>query len=161
MALDATPGGAAANSYVTVAEADAYMAARLHKAAWETANSATKEAALQWATRELDRLAWRGRAVTEIQALRWPRSYIYDLDGYRLLDGAIPRFLKDATAELAFSLIASDRTADAQGKGLASVTVGPIEIEFDKQDTAGVIPRAVTRMIMPYIEAPVRWVARA
>lgn len=69
MALDATVGGANANSYLTVAEADAYFAARLHSDVWDALSEgegegegdSTKEAALIWATRLFDskiKTAW-------------------------------------------------------------------------------------------------------
>lgn len=56
MALDATVAGATANSYLTVAAADALAAADLGRqaAGWLAALTATKEAALQRATREID-----------------------------------------------------------------------------------------------------------
>lgn len=162
MALDATPGGAAANSFASLAEAAAYFEGRLHAAAWATADTPTKETALRWATRELDRMAWAGYRYSEAQRLRWPRASVYNLDGYRLANNVIPPFLSEATAELALWLIGEDRTAPAQGAGLSKIEVGSIKVDFDKRDKPAILPRSVARMIGPYIDAPpARFVGRA
>lgn len=151
MALDATVGGANANSYATVAEADAVHAQTLNASAWTAATNATKETALQWATRVLDtEVDWAGWIVTETQALRWPRGEVYTRDGVLLSQLAIPTFLKQATAELAKHLIAGDRTAEAGSVGIAELTVDVINIVFDKSDKKTVLPPSVLAMIRPY-----------
>src|SRR5438128_1270421 len=102
MPVDATPGGPASNSFATVAEADAYHVARLHNPEWAAASNGDKEAALEWATRVLDRLPWQGSRAGITQLLRWPRYAVYDLDGFYVSSLTIPAFLRDATAELAY-----------------------------------------------------------
>ena len=49
MAIDATVNGANADSFITVAEADAYWATNLYPTTWETATTANKEKALKMA----------------------------------------------------------------------------------------------------------------
>lgn len=83
MALDATAGGENANSYVTVAEADAYFAMRLNSATFD--DSEVKEEALLHACLLLERYDYIGIPVTDTfeedgyndappyQALKWPR----------------------------------------------------------------------------------------
>lgn len=151
MALDATVGGANANSYCLVSEADAYHAQTLNASVWTAATNGTKETALQWATRILDtEVDWAGWIVTETQALRWPRGEVYTRDGVLLSQLAIPTFLKQATAELAKSLIAGDRTAEAGSVGIAELTVDVINIVFDKSDKKTVLPPSVLAMVRPY-----------
>ena len=76
--LDTTIGGASSNAYCTLAEAETYMEARLHKADWTAAADATKNSAIVWATRLLDEgLEWDGTVYSEEQALRWPRTGVY------------------------------------------------------------------------------------
>jgi hypothetical protein len=153
MTIIATPGAVDANSYLTVAEADAYHAARLHNTAWTTADEATKESALQWATRVLDRESWVGCRTNESQGLRWPRTEVYDQDDYWVPQDQIPKFLKDATAELAFLLLTSDRTADAGTEGLKDIKVGPIEIAIDLSTKVKTMSPEVWDMISFYCES--------
>lgn len=83
MAIDATAGGENANSYVTVAEADAYFAMRLNSATFD--DSEVKEEALLHACLLLEQFDYIGIPVTDtfnedghndappFQALKWPR----------------------------------------------------------------------------------------
>jgi hypothetical protein len=83
MALDATAGGENSNSYVIVAEADAYFAMRLNSATFD--DSDLKEEALLHACLLLEQLDYIGIPVTDtpeedgyndappFQALKWPR----------------------------------------------------------------------------------------
>jgi hypothetical protein len=147
MALDATPNGATANSYVSVSDADAYHATHLYSTTWTTASTANKEIALQMATRILDeKIDWAGSRATSTQALAWGRIDVTD-DGQMVDSSSTPNAIKNATAEFAKDLLASDPTGDAQGKGLTSMSVGAIELVFDKTDTAGVLPSIVQEML--------------
>lgn len=142
MALDATVGGPNANSYLTVAEADAYFATRLFSSLWTAAVTATKEAALIQATRMLDAkvtqpwtaaqlpdgftirrvstlgadqqsfVVWNGSPATAEQALLWPRSGMVDKLGNELPDDVIPQGVKDAVCELALLALGGDRTTE-------------------------------------------------
>lgn len=78
MAFDATVAGNAANSYLSVAEADALAAADVGPSvtAWNAASQSAKENALQRATREVNAyLRSSGIALySATQALLYPRS---------------------------------------------------------------------------------------
>ena len=137
------------NSYATVAEADTYHVDVLNGTAWDA--SADPEAALIMATRLLDeKVKWRGARNSREQALRWPRSYVYDADGYLVDNDSIPQWLKNATSELARWLSASDRLAEADTKGYSLMKVGDLELRVSRYDRAGVIPPSVWSMISPY-----------
>ena len=73
MAFDATPGGVATNSYVSISEADDYFELRLGTQAWLDADLATKQRALCHATIQLDRLDFKGVKMVPEQALKFPR----------------------------------------------------------------------------------------
>ena len=153
MSLDASVGGSASNSYLTVAEADAYHTKRLFNSAWTSISDVpTKEAALEWATRVLDRQNWNGYRMAITQALRWPRAYVYDLDGIMIPSNIIPQFLKDATAELAFLLVQQDRTGDAGTEGFSSITVGPIKLDINSYDRITTLGPEVRKMIAGYCD---------
>lgn len=151
MALDATAGGANADSYCTVAEADAYQATHLYASVWTTATTANKEKALKWATRLLDeQVDWEGSVSTLGQALRWPRSEVTDRDGRAWFNNTtIPTFLKNATAELARHLLAGDRTQE-RSVGIQSVTADTVEVVFDKHDVRPFLPPSVRSMVEPF-----------
>jgi len=151
MALDATAGGASSDSYVTVADTTTYFGTRLYVTDWTSASTANQEASLKWATRLLDQYDWAGLRATQAQALRWPRSDVYDKDDYYIESDIVPQWLKDATGELAKQLLASDRTADSETQGFSRVKIDTIEIDIDKNDQASVIPDSVLDIISFYL----------
>ena len=103
--VTATVGASNANSYLTVAEGDAYAALELRTLSWSTATTDNKGKAVIAATAALDQLEWVGTKASTTQALLWPRAEAacgekaYD-------DDELPLELKRATFELANSLLA-------------------------------------------------------
>ena len=147
MAIDATVNGANSNSFITVAEADAYWATNLYPTTWESATTANKEKALKMATRILDeKCAWVGTRATSAQALGWGRTDVV-YDGITVSSTTMPIQISNATAQFAGDLLVSNLTANAEGKGLNSLKVGDITLDFDKNDTAGVMPEIVQEML--------------
>lgn len=142
MAIDATVGGADANSYITLVDADAYFANRLHTSTWDALTDPQKEAALIWATRVIEAkinaywdkkelpndatirilsdiksdtkcyFVWNGNPSSSTQALSWPRTGMKSKTGFDLGDDVIPSQLKDFQCELALKLAAEDRTEE-------------------------------------------------
>ncbi len=152
LVLDATVGGPNSNSYSTLTEANEYHEAHLYATDWTGATDPKKEAALVWATRLLDELVdWYGYRSEEpdVQALRWPRTGVMGRDGYYFDEDIIPQFLKDATAEFARNLLASNRLAEEE-TGLKSLGVGSINLSFDKEDRKNVIPPSVLSLVRPF-----------
>lgn len=114
MALDATVAGASANSYLTVAAADALAAADLGRNAtgWLAATQPVKEAALQRATREIDAFfpttgMWLRYSYT--QALLFPRPM--DASGSPLAP-YVPAGVLQACFKQAAYLVANANTID-------------------------------------------------
>lgn len=96
-----------ADSYVSLADADAYLALYGH-AEWSAATDADaqvrKEVALRRATRFVDNLCqsgWIGRRFTSTQALDWPREGIVDELGHNWPVTKLPDALRHAVCELA------------------------------------------------------------
>lgn len=146
MPFDATAGAATANSYATVAEADAYLAVRGDTSTWTALTLGAKESKLQWAAIYLDTLTFKGTRSTSTQALQWPRIGVWDRDGFEV-DG-IPQALKTAQAEMAFQLIANDWT---QGLGPVSnetLSVGSISLG---PETHRPFPAAVLALLRPLL----------
>ena len=131
-----------ANSYVTVAAADAYDADHGALAAWSAASDAEKQEALRLATQYLDMNyggQWRGQKADGDQGLAWPRISAVDDDGYTLED--VPSKLADACVEMALASIAGDDLLPAvsnPGKlEEEKIKVGPIET-VEKWGSGGV-----------------------
>ncbi len=164
MALVTTPGAADANSYATIAEADAYHTGHLYASGWNSAASGVKEAALVMATRLLDAMpgAWTGAASSEVQALGWPRTGMLSRNGFEIGSGIIPNNLKNAEAEFARQLIGSDLTESNSivAQGITSLSAGPVSLSFaqsqeqylalrQKDAQNAIIPDAVRMLLVP------------
>jgi hypothetical protein len=156
LTLIATPGAPDANSYATVADGDAYHEAHLYATAWTGATEPNKTIALVMATRVLDaRCRWKGTAVSDAQALGWPRYNVADPNtGYILSHLLIPRQVREATCELARTLLAGDRTADnqADAQGLTKLKAGPVELEFKDFIVPKVLSDAVMSLLRDLTE---------
>jgi len=164
MALVFDPASPSFNAYASVAQADAYHATRLHNTTWTGATTGTKESAIIWATRNFEVLDWKGWMTNPAQNLQWPRTGVFRNGGeifdaseaalyYNILfDGAtIPTFLRDATAEAAMWLIASDVTAATGTEGFKAIAVDTVKLEIDKADRPKWIHDSVRNMIWRYI----------
>jgi hypothetical protein len=151
MAIDATEGGVAANSYVTEAEADTYFQGRLNSEGYVNATQPTQEQALRTATIFLDsRVRWIGDIKDQItpQALAWPR--VYDINALTpedilVLGAAIPQDLKNAQCELALYLIDNDDPVTSNA--LDSIKVGSLDIDFNEFVPNQLIPDSIWSMI--------------
>ncbi len=109
-----TVGSASANSFVTLAEADTYMEARLNSTLWDAATDDSLNRALVEATREISSLSdWLGTRTSDTQALSWPRDFCPIPDGasgWYYENTVIPQAVKDAQMELAFQFINAGTT---------------------------------------------------
>lgn len=109
-----------------------------------------RERALIWATSLLDSsFEWRGTYRFTSQALRWPRSGVYDFDGREFNYDTIPELLKRATAELALALIKKDRTSlpGILSKGIKRAKLEGLEIEVDRRFVEQAVDPAVVDML--------------
>jgi len=151
LTLDATVGGASANTYITLTAAETYFESRLDITAWDAATDDNKNRALATATRLLDSMyVWANFAVDSTQRLHWPRVFM--LDAKRrdtILSTVIPEELGFATAELANTLLVSDRTLDSdiETQGLTKLVAGSVELEFKDSVFAKIISDLVVNFI--------------
>lgn len=151
--LDTTIGGASANSYISIANADTYHDSHITHDTWDEAESDDKCRALQTATRLLDEwYDWCGVVCTSSQALLWPRVGATGPNGYLLDSDAIPVAIANATAELARQLLDEDRTKDSdiERYGLKSLKAGPVDMAFGSVASSKPIPDAVMAMVSAY-----------
>lgn len=83
--IDATVGGANANSYLTLADATAIIDGFVEDADvqhWNSGNTDSRNRALFTATQRLDRERFLGARATDTQALQWPRTGVRKPDTY-------------------------------------------------------------------------------
>ena len=152
--INADVGGLAPNSYLTLADAEAYFASRLHGARWSASSEPNKNIALVEATRLLDGAAlWVGRKWDDEQSLEWPRSGVYDRNEHWISHEVIPAQVKNATAELAMWLLSKHRaaeTAEPSSSGIQSLGVGSgaISITFNQQDRLELIPATIINNLL-------------
>jgi hypothetical protein len=171
--IDATVGGANANSFETHAEANVYFGNRIPiTPAWVASG---EEAYLITATRLLCNLnqpyktffaaqggnpayyrvrrQWLGTPATTTQRLAFPRVGCFDSNGNPVDPTIVPQDIKDAESEFAGQLLAGDRSQDNSViiQGLNSVKAGSVALGFNKDIIAQVIPQAVYDMLTSYL----------
>lgn len=155
--IDATVAGANSNSYVTRAEANAYMLTRLNVSQYTgkpDVDGGDREQALIMATRVLDSLRYMGEKTSAGSALKWPRMNLTDEDGNLLPSDVIPRQVKEATYELALAILASGSTdwlANTGLEGFDSVSVGPLSITINHGQVAAQIPVSINRLLRMWV----------
>lgn len=125
-----------ANSYTSVATADAYFTLR-GNTTWSGASTSAKQIALVEASKYITDTYganWRGSVTSTTQALDWPRGGVIDGDTQIQYDSdVIPTRLNEATSELAVRRIAGtdlrpDMDASADSVSSSTVSVGGVSI---------------------------------
>ena len=131
--IDATIKGANANSYVTLAEADAYFETVPSSTQWDNKQDDKKNRALISATRWIDSFVYYGDRCDDGQALKFPRNN-YQVDGVELSCDLIPQNIKYAQFELARALAndtdAITGTTGNQGN-IAEAKLGDLEVKYN------------------------------
>lgn len=147
-------GKSTSESYVSVADASTYHAARGNTAWAALTTDALREAALRKATdymRQAYRSRWQGYKVNEDQALDWPR-YNVEVEGYAVDSDIVPTEIKNACAELALKASSADLNPDLT-QGVLSEQVGNIQVTYDKGSPQFTRYRAIDAIIAPYLKA--------
>lgn len=153
--IDATLKGASSNSYLTLAEAEVYIHQHPSHGDWDKINDDDiKKAAIIWATRILSHFKWSGAPTTTTQALPWPRSSIYSMDGIAQDQDALPEWFKVACAELAYQLGVGDRLNDTGTEGFSKIKIGSIDLAIAPSDRPDLVPEYIMNAIRPWTYAP-------
>jgi hypothetical protein len=150
----ATPKGLTSNSYVTLAEGDAYFDDRLYSSTWSTATAEDRIRALLWSAKILDtRIVWNGYKSDFDQSMQWPRGGVYEVGNDEEFDPLIvPDFLKWAQCEQAITLLSNSALMnDPEYRGISSLSIsGAVSLSFDKSDAPEVLPRSVRDLCRHY-----------
>ncbi len=168
-----TPGSATANSFITEAQAIAFMATRLNVTGWATVSGSTctedEKRAMIEATRDVSALSYVGVRVDSTQVLSWPREDAPNPDspgidtvaGVTLGDypsDSIPLRVKNATCELALQYLKAGTTDVAaldSTAGIISKTVDVISTTYDSAQRARGLARypRVMSYVLPILKA--------
>lgn len=129
-AFDSTLGGSAANSYVSLDEADSFFEFSVYQTQWEAFSDQQKQAALVQACFFLETVDFAGTRCSPStddenlpQALGWPRSGA-SCDGVAASCSFIPKEVKNAQCLLALNLATSPDSITGPIGGGGSVAAG-------------------------------------
>jgi hypothetical protein len=160
MSLIVEDGSARADSesYASVAQIDAYHAAR-GNAQWAALTVTEKEQAARRATDyllQMYRTKWKGARASLNQALDWPRLEV-QLDDvgfgrmpYYVPFNTIPQQVIQATAEMALRAAAGELAPDLQ-RTVAEKTIGPIKTVYASGAPEYVRYRAIDMLLKPLL----------
>ena len=154
--IDATAGGADANSYMTLSEADTFVEAMISSSdvsKWTTGNDDSRNRALAAAAQRLDRERFLGARATDTQALQWPRTGVRKPDTYvntyatgfpfrisddYFTDTEIPDQVKRAQIEMAVYLKNNVDGISLGGlEDFKNVKIGSLDVTPDKTGAIG------------------------
>lgn len=153
-----------ANSFISLADAETFLEARVSATAWSGATDEEKKAALVQAGRMLGYyVSWVGGVVSADQPMAWPRQgIVWDGDRYKTSaswpidtgsyyvygSDEIPQEVIDAQCELALSLLDSNTMQANALSGLSSLeVVGAVKLTVDTNRSPEIIPAHVKTML--------------
>lgn len=154
MALIVAPT-AGAESYISVADADTYHAAR-GNAAWAALPTEQKEQALRKACDYMESVygaSWAGYRLVADQPLSWPRSMAPRVGVYGTQywpSSPIPAQIGKANAELGLRASTGELAAD-QSRATKREKVGPIEVEYSDYASQAVRYVAVDALLGQFL----------
>lgn len=125
-----------ADSYASVAYADAYHAAR-GNTAWAALTTSAKEIALRNGTAYIDaNYSFLGQKNTQAQALQWPRYGAY-IDNFLWPSDELPPDLLKAACEMALRASAGPVQSDVASEVVKRSKVDVIEEEYFQPRNGG------------------------
>lgn len=145
------------NSYLSVADADAYFLDRLNTTAWDGATAGDKSASLIQATKAIESMKFLGSRYLSTQKLSFPRSGLYE-DGILLDETVVPQNVKDAVCEYAILMLQEDYTAPDDLEQFGEVSVGSIRIKTNPSKGRKPVPPMVDSLLSNYKDSTIRLV---
>lgn len=134
---------AGANSYITVAEYNAWADARF--GASRSTAPATDAEAEQLILRAMDYFEgqnFQGELVEKGQPLQWPRAWVC-IDGYVVETNEIPPEVKNSIYELSYAEEQGSSELSAVSQKVKRKKAGSVEIEYSDYSSSTTINRAV------------------
>lgn len=165
-AIDTTISGANANSYLTLAEAEAYFDDRLNISAWQDTDADNRTRALLHAAQRLERENWLGDRATTTQRLAWPRigvakvdatagvypwvgsgGYSYGISREEYESDEIPQQIKDAQCELALHFLANGAAPGAGNSRVKSFSADGLSVTREFATIVGSLPEEIAGLL--------------
>jgi len=136
------------NSYGSLLEAIDYFSSKLNVDSWLNASWLEKAKSLQMATDILERLNWAGEVTTDEQGFQFPR---YD-------DNSIPNIIKNASFEIAFSILDGvDIEKEQETLRISNETYADVKTSYNSLTVehiqSGVPSKKAWDMIRPYLQS--------
>ena len=140
-----------ANTYISLDYADTYCE-DMGYTAWASCTETEREAAILRAMRYIEGLSWKGIKYDYDDALKWPRSGVYDEDGYAIDYDEIPTAVKKALAQAAYEESQSSGVLlPTYQTGIKREKIDVIEIEYFGNSTVSA-PGKVFDAILSYVK---------
>jgi hypothetical protein len=140
------------DTYLSLADADAYFSGRLLSTTWSDLSTTDKEAALRMACRYMDGLNWQGERAAQTQTLAWPRKGVLkwgDGDG-EVDDESVPTEIKYIQCEIALWLV-REQGSEETGQARA-ITVPGLSVAFSPGWQPS-WPRYLKALLSPWLAA--------
>ena len=125
------------NSYVSVAELDAYVADR-----GITITATDKTTLLILSMDWIESKLFIGNKITETQGLQWPRENVY-IDGFEQATSSIPTLLKEGQLETALAVDGGNSPFSNVPRKISRVSVDTIDITYHDNSSSTVTVRAI------------------
>lgn len=141
MPIDVTPGSASAVAFGSVAEADAYFAAR-GITTWTGSETVKEQDLVKGCDYLVRRYAgeWAAERTSQSQSLPFPAVGLYDLDGYPIASDIVPEAIKKANFEAAHQIMKGvdlePVLTDGDNAVRKRVKAGPVEKETEYQNAS-------------------------
>lgn len=157
MAVDLEVG---TNSYISVADADAYFNERLYSSSWDNATADDKARALIMATKAIDRQPLKGIKDMETQTLAFPRydpsKYLDEVEYSNedlVIEAEVPQIVLDAVCEEALALLdrGDDQRAKLQQAGVKSFSLGSLSESYASGSGRGLTSQQAKELMRPWL----------
>ena len=132
------------NSYITVAEYNAFLDARY--VSRSAISEAQAEAYILRATDYFETLKFQGWKHEELQAMQWPRSNII-IDGFSVNSDEIPIEVKLALYELAYAYEQGYGITDPVSRETISESVGSLSVTYKSSSADRTLTPAATKAL--------------
>lgn len=137
------------SAYLIESEAQTYFEQnKLDYRAWLNTTSTQREKALLIATKQIDRLNYKGQKADEDQENEFPRGS----------DTEVPQPIKDACAELAYALLdGRDPEMEFDTTYVVSKKIGPVSTTSNPKANrahiaAGIVSVTAWSLLLPFLE---------
>lgn len=142
-----------AESYVSVADASAYLASLGDTTFSGLADDTAREQALRKATNYMEqryRGRWKGERLTRSQGLSWPR-FDAEVDGWYVDVDIVPPEVEHGCALLAVKSV-TETLNDDLAQQVIREKIGPLETEYNANSPQSKRYLAVDQLLAPFLQ---------